>query len=247
MGSLRQGRGIDDVEAAPLLIGQVYKNRSFLPEAALVGANPESRPYNELRFDLRTKLDAWVLDRPLEAWGPQYWGMAHGNDAGAGTSTANRRFNPGSRSMMLATSPPTGLAADRASEQTYKSLFVGDGARYSRDACCDPDVLRTQKICVPNPVPWSPRGGRVPARKLMERTNSPSKTYSDQRAGGMPSGRLREDGRVLFDVGEAFRTAPGNAAYKKKNEGSFNDPSFPCRGWQISQGRESEGEAPSTS
>jgi hypothetical protein len=98
---LLQGRGVEDVESESKLLGQVYRNRSFLPEAALVGAKPETRPYNELRFDLRTKLDAWVLDRPLDAWGHAYWGMAYSSD---------RSFNAGSRAKMLATSPPSGLA-----------------------------------------------------------------------------------------------------------------------------------------
>ena len=67
----------------------------------------------------------------------------------------------------------------------------------------------------------------------MERTSAGDKSYSEQRTGGMPGGRLREDGRVLHDVGEAFREAPGGASYANKNAGSFDAASFPCRGWQF--------------
>jgi hypothetical protein len=128
---------VDDVESEPALLGKVHQNRSFLPEAALIGSEPEKRPYNELRFDLRTKLDAWILDRPLDAWGPAYWGMAHPDGGSSASLTSgghpetashkDRGFNAGSRALMLAASPPSGLAHDRASEQTYRSLIVGDG------------------------------------------------------------------------------------------------------------------------
>jgi hypothetical protein len=98
---------------------------------------------------------------------------------------------------------------------------------------------------VPSQLSWNLRGGRVPERKLLERTTVT--TYSEQRGGGMPAGRLREDGRVLFDVGSSFRDAGGAAAYSFLNKGRFNDPSFACRGYQISQARPMEdGESPST-